>query len=117
MGELLNYGGEDVYIWCLQKLFYYSVIWHEEVVPRQWREKLIFKKGDREQPGNYRGITVLSIVGKVVCNNRMVQRLEYCMKDRLGLTSCIVILIVQSRLREGKQTYAFFLDVQMILYI
>ena len=28
----------------------FSVIWHEEVVPRQWREGLIvnlFKKGDR----------------------------------------------------------------------
>ena len=50
-------------------------------MPRQWREGLIvnlFKKGDREQPGNYRRIT-LSIVGKVFCkilNNRMVQRLD-----------------------------------------
>ena len=48
----------------------FSVIWREEVVPRQWREGLIvylFKKGDREQPGNYRGITLLSVVGKVFC--------------------------------------------------
>ena len=47
----------------LEKLF--SIIWREEVVPRQWREGLIvnlFKKGDREQPGNYRGITLLSVV-------------------------------------------------------
>ena len=44
----------------------FSVIWREEVVPRQWREGL-FKKGDREQPGNYRGITLLSVVGKVFC--------------------------------------------------
>ena len=51
----------------LEKLF--SVIWREEVVPRQLREGLIvnlFKKGDREQPGNYRGITLLSVVGKVL---------------------------------------------------
>ena len=47
-----------------------------------------YKKGDREQPGNYSGITLLSAVSKVFCeilNNRMVQHLDkggYCMKDR-----------------------------------
>ena len=54
------------------------VVWHEETVPRQWREGLIvnlFKQGAREDPGNYRGITLLSGVGKVFCkvlNNRLV---------------------------------------------
>ena len=67
MGELLKYGGEGMVL-LLEKFF--SVIWREEVVPRQWREGFIvnlFKKGDREQPGNYRGITLLSAVGKVFC--------------------------------------------------
>ena len=52
----------------LEQLF--SVIWQEEIVPRQWREGLnvnIFKKGDREDPANYRGITLLSVVRKVFC--------------------------------------------------
>ena len=32
----------------------FSVIWHEEVVPRLWQEGLIVKKGDKEDSGNYR---------------------------------------------------------------
>ena len=49
----------------LEQLF--SVIWREELVPRQWREGLtvnLFKRGDKEDPVNYRGIMLLSVVGK-----------------------------------------------------
>ena len=49
----------------LEQLF--SVIWCEETLPKQWREGLIVKNGDREDPGNYRGISPLSVVGKVFC--------------------------------------------------
>ena len=38
---------------CLLQQFF-SVVWCEETVPRQWREGRIvnlFKKGDREDPG------------------------------------------------------------------
>ena len=55
-------------VYLLEQLF--SVIWREETVPKQWRKGLIvnlFKKGDREDPGNYRGITLLSVVGEVFC--------------------------------------------------
>ena len=48
----------------------------------QWREALIvnlFKKRNKEDPGNYRGITLLNGVGKVfykVLNNRLLQHLD-----------------------------------------
>ena len=111
----------------LEQLF--SVIWQEEIVPRQWREGFIvniFKKGDREDPANYRGVTLLSVVGKVFCkilNNRLVQCLDKegvlhegqagfrinrsCMDNVYTLNE-----IVQGRLREDKKTYALFLDIQ-----
>ena len=79
MGELLKYGGSGM-IDLLQQLF--AVVWREEFVPPQWREGLIvnlFKKGDKGDPGNYRGITLLSVVGKVFCmvlNNRLVQHFD-----------------------------------------
>ena len=65
MDELLKYGGMGM-VDLLEQLF--SVIWQEEIVPRQWKEGFIvniFKKGDREDPANYRGITLLSVVGSV----------------------------------------------------
>ena len=67
VGELLKYGGSGM-VYLLEQLF--GVVWQEEVVPKEWREGLIvnlFKKGDKEEPGNYRGITLLSVVGKVFC--------------------------------------------------
>ena len=128
VGELLKYGGSGM-VCLLEQLF--SVVWHEETVPRQWREGLIvnlFKKGDREDPGNYRGITLLSVVGKVLCkvlNNRLVHCLDKegvlhegqagfrvnrsCMDNVYTLNE-----IVQGRLKEDKETYAFFLDVQKV---
>ena len=68
----------------------------------------------------------MSVVGKVFCkilNNRLVQRLDkegVLHEGQAGFRvkrSCIDNVytlneIVQGRLREGKQTYAFFLDVQ-----
>ena len=50
----------------LQQLF--AAVWRKEFVPSEWSEGLIvnmFKKGDKVGPGNYRGITLLSVVWKV----------------------------------------------------
>ena len=47
VGELLKYGGSGM-VCLLEQLS--SVIWHEELVPRQWREGLIvnlYMKGDK----------------------------------------------------------------------
>ena len=58
----MDYGGPGM-VYLIEQLF--SVILREKTLLKQWREGLIFKKGDREDPGNYRGITPLSVVGKV----------------------------------------------------
>ena len=63
MESLVKNNNSGGMVYLLEQLF--SVIWHEETVPKQWREGLIvnlFKKSDREDPGNNRGITLLSVV-------------------------------------------------------
>ena len=86
----------------------------------------LFKKGDREDPGNYRGITLLDVIGKLYCrviNNRLLKYLELNGKlhegqggFRIG-RSCIdnifsLTELIQGHIKEGKFTYAFFLDVK-----
>ena len=126
VGELFKYGGSGM-VNLLKAL--YEVVWTEEGIPKQWRQGLIvslYKKGDAEDPGNYRGITLLNVVGKLFCkilNNRLVIRLESekaLHEGQAGFRakrSCVDNVftlneIIQGRIREGKHTYAFFLDVQ-----
>ena len=46
----------------------FTRIWEEEVIPSDFRDALIvkfFKKGVKVDCGNYRGISLLSIAGKI----------------------------------------------------
>ena len=64
----------------LRELF--QLIWESECIPEHWGEGMIvslFKKGDQEDPNNYRGITLLNVVGKLfnkVLNYRLLYWLE-----------------------------------------
>ena len=102
----------------------YEVVWTGESVSRLWRQGLIvsfYKKGDAEDLGNYRGITLLNVVGEVFCkilNNRLVVILgskralhegqagfrekRSCVANIFSLTK-----IIQGKMREGQSTYTF----------
>lgn len=64
--ELLTHGG------VVLKTRLYSLIlkaWEQKQVPSDWKDALlvtIFKKGDRRECGNYRGISLLSVAGKIL---------------------------------------------------
>ena len=64
-GELLKAGGEVVIKWMTVM---YSLVWGTGVAPMDWQRAIIVpvhKKNSRRKCGNYRGISLLSIPGKV----------------------------------------------------
>lgn len=63
--ELLKYGG-DTLVDEIHTLF--NKIYEKMELPEQWKQSItipVFKKGDKMDPQNYRGISLLSTVSKV----------------------------------------------------
>ena len=125
VNELLKHGGP-----AFTAMFHslVSVLWETECVPQHWRAGDIvnlFKKGDRADPGNYRGITLLDVVGKfytMILNTRLMSWLDAysslhtCQAGFRRGRGCVDHIfslseIIQSRIRQGLPTYIFFRDV------
>lgn len=96
-----------------------------ETVPAAWRKGVvvsIFKSGDKLDPGNYRGITLLSTVGKLfstLLGNRMSEAValheaQAGFRTGRGCTDHIfsVAQTLMARAGGGSATYGFFLDIQ-----
>jgi len=65
VAEMMKLGPAEL-ILTLHQLF--VKIWEDETVPDEWTKSLIctiFKKGDHSMCSNYRGISLLSVPGKV----------------------------------------------------
>ena len=80
--ELIKYGGETV-VRELTKLC--NSIWTAGRVPEEWKEGIIIpipKKGDLRDCNNWRGITLLSIPGKVMATV-MLNRMRSAIDERL----------------------------------
>ena len=85
IGEILKAGGEKIRkaVWVLC-----CVAWKNERVPNDWMQGVVvplYKDGDERDPMNYRGITLLSIVGKVynrVLGNRLMSFAE---RGKMGI--------------------------------
>jgi len=124
VAEILKKGGNEVekslYLFCCK-------VWQEEKLPDEWTKGIIFpifKDGDKRDTGNYRGITLLSIVGKVyaqVINERLM---SYCEKNKVlveeqggfrphrGCPDQLFSLVEILQNRGKKGTFCCFIDVK-----
>ncbi|XP_068082254.1 ras GTPase-activating-like protein IQGAP1 [Anabrus simplex] len=100
-------------------------IWNTETIPPDHRDALIvmiFKKGDRTDCGNYRGITLLSVAGKIparILSNRLVPLAEDCLPEtqcgfRPNRSTTDVIFCarqMQEKCKEHLPLYMAFIDL------
>ena len=115
----------EVTVDILHPLF--EQIWNEEKFPEEWKEGHLIKlpkKGDLTNCNNYRGITLLVIVGKVF-NRIILNRMKCAVDEKLrdnkagfranrSCTDQIVTLriIIEQTLEWNSSAYINFMDYQ-----
>ena len=124
INELFIYG-KDVLSPYLLKLF--NFIFDSGCFPNMWSDGLLIalhKKGNYSNPENFRGITLLSALGKLftrVVNNRLNMWAEqysiyieaqYGFRKGRSTTDCIFILqnVIDKFVQNNQRLYAFFID-------
>ena len=124
VNEIIKYGGDPVYlvIWQLIKKCFET-----EKIPQDWMKGIIFpiyKAGDGRNPDNYRGISLLCIIGKIytaVIHNRLS---SWCEENGIlaeeqggfrpgrGCLDQLYVLVNILRNRVGRKTYCCFIDLR-----
>ena len=124
MAEMLKVGG----VLVEEMLFkFFGRVWREGEVPKDWERGIVmplFKKGDRMDLDNYRGITLMDVVGKVF-SGILRDRLERFYEGKIveeqagfrkgrgcadqGYTLAQVVL---KRLNVQKNTFLCFVDLK-----
>ena len=114
----------DTSVELLYPLF--GKIWEEEEVPADWREGYLIKipkKGDLRNCANYRGITLLSVPGKVfrIILERMKDMVDPMLRDQQAgfrqNRSCLdqiatLRIIVEQSLEWNSSLYVNFVDYE-----
>ena len=109
----------------LKKLF--NKVWEEEKVPEAWKIGIIVKlpkRGDLSVCGNWRGINLLSVSGKIFCRvllQRVRQSIEKTLREEQagfrsgrGCTDQIFVLrtIVEQSLEWNSSLYINYIDFE-----
>ena len=87
--EIYKYGGAEVLDYLHQVI---SSIWMSGSMPQDWRDATIItiykNKGDRAECGNSRGISLLSVAGKVMAKILLKRLIKYVAEDLMPETQC-----------------------------
>ncbi len=122
---MLKYGGEIVVDWMM---WICNLAWVQSKVPEDWRKAIIVTlykgKGNREECNNYRGISLLSVPGKIygrILNERMMKITDKSVGDEQGGfwkdKGCIdqifaVKILVEKCLEKDRKLFAAFMDLE-----
>lgn len=123
--EMLQKGGRAVEEWLL-RLF--NICWRGGEVPQDWEDGCVVPlykgKGDRMECGNYRGICLLSVVGKVY-GRILIERVRGMTEERIGEEQggfrggrgCVdqaftLKMLVEKSLERRGKVYGCFLDLE-----
>ena len=126
INEFLMYSPQHVKTFILN---IFNKILELQCFPKCWAEGSIvpiFKSGDRHNTNNYRGITLLSCIGKLftrVINDRLttwadkngvINENQLGFRKGRGTVDCLFILngLIQMMLSKGKKLYCCFVDYQ-----
>lgn len=122
--EMVKAGGFTMVQW-LKEVF--EVAWKCGKTPNEWREAIIVpihKKGSRTECGNYRGISLLSVVGKIyarIVSDRLRVLTDSVIMDEQGgfraSRGCVdqvfvVKQVIEKVIEKDKIAYAAFIDLE-----
>ena len=82
--ELVKAGGKTIHCEILKLIIY---IWNKVELPEEWKESIIvpiYKKGDKTDCSNYRGISLLSTTHKILSNILLARLTPYAEEIILG---------------------------------
>jgi len=85
--ELIKAGGRTI---CLDIHKHITSIWKKEKLPEEWKQSIIVpihKKGDKTDCNNYRGISLLPTIYKIL-SNILLSRLTPYAKEIIGDHQC-----------------------------
>lgn len=119
--ELIKYGG-DYLTTEIHSL--YNKIMNSSIIPNAWKKSItipIFKKGNKKEPTNYRGITLLSSAMKLLTNIIATQLNEIIpmneeqqgFRKNRSTTDAIFIIrqIAEKAIEYNKTAYICFVDL------
>jgi exonuclease III len=122
--EMLKAGGKVVVQWMHRLI---CKIWQDEVAPEDWRKAIIvplYKKGDKSVCDNWRGISLLSVTGKVYAH-LLLERLVAAVDGKISETQSgfrkargcadqiFTLRRVMEQAREKKKSlYMCFIDLK-----
>ena len=123
--EMIKAGGESLVKWLLR---IFNVCWRERKVPQDWQDAClvpIYKgKGDKMDCANYRGISLLSVVGKIY-GRILIERVKVVTDGSIGeeqggfkegrecVDQVYTLRMLMERFRDKKiDLYVCFLDLE-----